>query len=159
MRVDSHTALSSCSSTGTFLCTGLDLSNSSLLLCNMCMSSSTFSYSTPFNVSASSALITNGLACFEEEMKAWRIVVDEWSKERAALLRKRDVMKQEINDLKAEIVSLRDRSPCEDGEIVEVKEAIKEEITKAIVETIEIKTKAMAVSIEGKMDAKEEGRR
>ncbi|MCO5559160.1 hypothetical protein L7F22_012753 [Adiantum nelumboides] len=46
---------------------------------------------------------------------------------------------------------------CEDGKIVEVKEAIKEEITKAIVETIEIKTKAMAVSIEGKMDAMKEG--
>ncbi|MCO5597598.1 hypothetical protein L7F22_051677 [Adiantum nelumboides] len=66
-------------------------------------------------------------------------------------------MRQEINDLKAEVASLRDRSPCEDGEIVEVKEAMKEEITKAIVETIEIETKAMAVSIEGKMDAKKEG--
>ncbi|MCO5587395.1 hypothetical protein L7F22_041344 [Adiantum nelumboides] len=95
------------------------------------------------------------LACFEEEMKAWRIVVDEWTKERAALLRERDVMRQEINNLKAEVASLQDRSPCEDGEIVEVKEAMKEEITKTIVETIEIKTKAMAVSIEGKMDAKE----
>ncbi|MCO5559743.1 hypothetical protein L7F22_013345 [Adiantum nelumboides] len=99
----------------------------------------------------------NRFACFEEEMKAWKIVVDEWTKERAALLRERDVMKQEINDLKAEVASLRDRSPSENGEIVEVKEAMKEEITKAIVETIEIKTKAMAVFIEGKMDAKKEG--
>ncbi|MCO5584792.1 hypothetical protein L7F22_038724 [Adiantum nelumboides] len=95
------------------------------------------------------------LACFKEEMKAWRMVVDEWTKERAALLKERDVMRQEINDLKAEVASLRDRSPCEEGKIVEVKETMKEEITKAIVETIEIKTKAMADSIEGKMDAKE----
>ncbi|MCO5596608.1 hypothetical protein L7F22_050674 [Adiantum nelumboides] len=87
-------------------------------------------------------------------MKAWRMVVDEWTKERAALLKERDVMRQEINDLKAEVASLRDRSPCE-GEIVEVKEAMKEEITMAIVEAIEIKTKAMADSKEGKMDAKE----
>ncbi|MCO5558853.1 hypothetical protein L7F22_012442 [Adiantum nelumboides] len=95
------------------------------------------------------------LACFEEEMKTWRMVVDEWTKERAALLKERDVMRQEINDLKTEVASLRVRSPSEEGEIVEVKEAMKEGITKAIVETIEIKTKAMADSIEGKIDAKE----
>lgn len=97
------------------------------------------------------------LGCLEDEMKAWRTVMDEWTKERAALLKERDVMRQEINDLKAEVASLRDRSSCEEGEIIEVKEAMKEEITKAIVETIETKTKAMADSIEGKMDAKKEG--
>ncbi|MCO5597620.1 hypothetical protein L7F22_051701 [Adiantum nelumboides] len=43
------------------------------------------------------------------------------------------------------------------GEIVEVKKAMEEELTKAIAATIEIKTKAMADSIEGKMGAKEEG--
>ncbi|MCO5562255.1 hypothetical protein L7F22_015880 [Adiantum nelumboides] len=83
------------------------------------------------------------------------MVVDEWVKERAALLKERDVMRQEINEFKAEVAYLRDRSLCEEGKIVEVKEALKEEITKAIVETIEIKTKAMADSIKGKMDAKE----
>ncbi|MCO5603438.1 hypothetical protein L7F22_057588 [Adiantum nelumboides] len=59
------------------------------------------------------------LACFEEEIKAWRMVVDKLTKERAAVLKERDVMRQEINDLKAEVASLRDRSPCEEGEIVE----------------------------------------
>ncbi|MCO5565052.1 hypothetical protein L7F22_018723 [Adiantum nelumboides] len=108
------------------------------------------------NMSKATFTATNKrLACFEEEMKAWRMVVDEWTKERAALLKERGVMRQEINDLKVEVASLRDRSPCEEIKIVEVKEAKKEEITKAIVETIEIKTKAMADSIEGKMDAKE----
>ncbi|MCO5603504.1 hypothetical protein L7F22_057655 [Adiantum nelumboides] len=64
-------------------------------------------------------------------------------------------MRQDINDLKVEVASLQDRSPCKGGGIVEVKEAMKEEITKAIVEAIKIKTKAMADSIEIKMDAKE----
>ncbi|MCO5565101.1 hypothetical protein L7F22_018772 [Adiantum nelumboides] len=105
-------------------------------------------------ISKSTFTATNKrLACFEEEMKAWRMVVDKWTKERVALLKKRDVMREAINDLKAEVASLRDRSPCKEGKIVEVKEAMKEEIT--IVETIEIKTKPKANSIEGKMDAKE----
>ncbi|MCO5602587.1 hypothetical protein L7F22_056721 [Adiantum nelumboides] len=53
-------------------------------------------------------------------MKPWRIVVDEWTKERAALLKERDVMRQEINDLRVEVASLRDRSPCLLSESFEV---------------------------------------
>ncbi|MCO5556971.1 hypothetical protein L7F22_010526 [Adiantum nelumboides] len=67
------------------------------------------------------------------------------------------MMRQEISILIAEIASLRDWPSCEVGEIVGVKEAMKEELTKTIIKGIEIKTKAMADSIEGKMDAKEEG--
>ncbi|MCO5572736.1 hypothetical protein L7F22_026495 [Adiantum nelumboides] len=66
------------------------------------------------------------------------------------------MLRQEIDALKAGVAFLRDRSPCEEGEIFEVKEKVKEELAKAMAETVEIKTKAMEDSIEGKMDAKEE---
>ncbi|MCO5612688.1 hypothetical protein L7F22_066957 [Adiantum nelumboides] len=82
--------------------------------------------------------------------------MDKWRKEETAILKERDKMRQEINAFKAEVTSLQNWSPCEEGEIVEVKAAMKEELTKDITETIEIKEKSLADSIEGKVDAKEE---
>ncbi|MCO5576357.1 hypothetical protein L7F22_030166 [Adiantum nelumboides] len=97
------------------------------------------------------------LGCFEEEMKARRMVGDERKKEKAALLKKKDMMRQEINDLKAEVAFLRDRSPCEGGESVEVKEAMTEEITKTIVETIEIKQKLWPTPSKGRWMLRRDG--
>ncbi len=109
-------------------------------------------------MSKATFMITNKrLAALEEEMKAWKKEMDAWRSEKVVLLKERDAMKDEIDALKAEIISIRDRSPCEEGEIVEVKEAMKEEITKAVTKSIEMKTKAIADSIEGRMDAKKEG--
>ncbi|MCO5597735.1 hypothetical protein L7F22_051816 [Adiantum nelumboides] len=108
-------------------------------------------------VNKATFMATNkGLAILEEEMHAWRKKMDKWRTKKAAILEEKDMMRQEISILKAEVASLQDRTSCK-GEIVEVKEAMKEELTKAVTEAIEIKTKAMADSIEGKMDAKEEG--
>ncbi|MCO5551787.1 hypothetical protein L7F22_005289 [Adiantum nelumboides] len=92
-----------------------------------------------------------------EEMHAWRKEIDEWRKEKGTILKERDMMRQEISILKAEVASLRDRPSCKEGEIVEVKEAMKEELTNTIIEAIEIKTKAMADSIEENLGAKDEG--
>ncbi|MCO5550020.1 hypothetical protein L7F22_003497 [Adiantum nelumboides] len=93
------------------------------------------------------------LPTFEEEVKAWRKEMDEWRKEKAAILKGRDTKRQDRR-LQSEScfferpVTMPKRENCQGGGGAH----------KVIEETIEMKTKAMADPMEGKIDAKEEGR-
>ena len=90
----------------------------------------------------------------EEWMRTWKNEMEAWRKERAEWRTEKLQMQEEIYILKNEIASLRSRPTREEGEICEEdKAAIKEELTKAITETLEVKTKAL----EGMMEAKQEG--
>lgn len=90
--------------------------------------------------------ITLRLSKMEKEIEALHKEKEEWAKEKRNWEAERMTMRQELDLLKGEIASLRDRAP-EEGEItIEAKEAIKEELTKALTE-----------SIEGKLEATREG--
>lgn len=90
----------------------------------------------------------------ETWMKEWKEEKEIWKQERAAWQAEKQQMQETITMLKEEVSSLGARPNREEGEICEEdKMALKEELTKAITETIEEKTKDM----EEKMEAKQEG--
>ncbi|MCO5598150.1 hypothetical protein L7F22_052242 [Adiantum nelumboides] len=98
------------------------------------------------------------LSKMEKDMETWQKEKEEWEKDRAKWEEEKIAMQTQMEIMKGEMISLRERSCREDGEILEgEKEAMKEELTKAFAETIEVKTKAMVESIEGKMEATKEG--
>lgn len=93
-------------------------------------------------------------AHMETLMKEWKEEKEAWKQEKMAWQAEKHTMQEAISSLKEEIASLRDRPTREEGEICEEdKAALKEEITKAITATIEVKTKDM----EERMEAKQEG--
>ncbi|MCO5558394.1 hypothetical protein L7F22_011975 [Adiantum nelumboides] len=98
------------------------------------------------------------LSKMEKDMETWQKEKEEWEKDRTKWEEEKIAMQAQMETMKGEMISLRERSCREDGEILEgEKETMKEELTKAFAETIEVKTKAMVESIEDKMEATKEG--
>ncbi|MCO5597453.1 hypothetical protein L7F22_051531 [Adiantum nelumboides] len=98
------------------------------------------------------------LSKMEKDMETWQKEKEEWEKDRTKWEEEKIAIQAQLATMKGEMTSLWERSCREEGEILEgEKEAMKEELTKALAETIEAKTKAIAESIEGKMEATKEG--
>ncbi|MCO5612770.1 hypothetical protein L7F22_067040 [Adiantum nelumboides] len=98
------------------------------------------------------------LSKMEKDMETWQKEKEKWEKDRTKWEEEKMAMQAQMETMKGEMILLRERSCREDGEILKgEKEAMKEELTKALAETIEVKTKAMVESIEGKMEATKDG--
>ena len=90
---------------------------------------------TDSSITAINHELLNRISKMEKDMESMSKEREEWEIERAEWKREKTDMQEAINLLKGEVASLRDRPIPEEGEITpEVKEAIKEELTKTLTE-------------------------